>query len=112
MSSEETLDLYINEDNDLFWRKPTARGEPVDVGTGAWEIWLTDADREEDDPTASGSLEFIEEDEDEFYWRGTLEKSDAATLLEGVEYFLEMTLDAAQDGFRRVHCVAKYHGVS
>jgi hypothetical protein len=45
-------------------------------------------------------------------YRGTITKAQAATLIEGTKYYVEMTavVSGFEDGFRRFEVRARYHG--
>jgi hypothetical protein len=99
--------LYINEDNAIRWdaAKRAAAGTYINSGTGTWE--LLDADL---NLLVSGSLSYVSSSNGR--WQGTIDKTDVDDLVEGAVYYVDLTLTdgSGADGFRRIECVAQYHG--
>lgn len=99
--------LYINEDNLFTWDKAKRRstGAYINSGTGSWAL------KDEDGVSlATGSLAYATASNGK--WQGTVDKLSTAGLVLGSVYYVELTLTdgSGADGFRRIECVADYHG--
>jgi hypothetical protein len=108
VNTVDVQDLTINEDNLFRWdnARHASDGTPVDTGSGSWEV------KDDADPqavVASGALAHVTGSVGR--WQGAMDKADAANLVEGKTYYVELTLSdgAGADGFRRITCTAVYN---
>jgi hypothetical protein len=96
--------LYIGEDNDVTWPAKLATTEAL-LTTGTVTMVLKDADGNSV-TLASGSLTY---NSTLGKWVGVVDED--AALTEDAAYTLEVTgAFSGADAFRKIECVAKYHG--
>jgi uncharacterized protein involved in high-affinity Fe2+ transport len=101
-----SLTITIDEDNLIEWDQMTdsADGSFINSATVDWEL------KEKDDTVLfSGTLAFVVASDGKY--QGTMDKADTVNLERGEKYFLELTATfGGLDGFRRIMCIAQFHG--
>ena len=113
MSHTVDSTIHINEGNTLVWEGLSDENKPNSDATR----WINNATvtAEIKDKTgavviASITLSYVASSNG--LYRGTITKPQAATLIDGTKYFVEMTavVSGFEDGFRRFEVRARYHG--
>ncbi len=99
--------LYLNEDALIRWDRARLASDSSYVNAGTCTWVLKDGGGA---TVTSGSLAYVSGTHGR--WQGAIDKLDVDDLTEGATYWLEVTLSngSGADGFRRVECVAQYHG--
>lgn len=100
--------LFIDENNLIEWDEMTDSSD---------DSFVNDATVTFDLKTVAGVIVGAADDVAMAYvaasdgkYQGTLTKAIAATLAKGDRYILEITAGGTVEGFRRIECVAVYHG--
>lgn len=97
--------IYLNEDNEIKWSGARSAGSPVESGTAVWSL-KKKVDLSE---VAQGSLSHVAESGGD--WSGIINSTVAEELDDGESYFLDITMTSGGSvGFRRIPCLAMYHG--
>jgi len=97
--------IYIDEDNVIQWdgMADSTDSSYINDATATYEIKTLGGTSK-----ATGSLAYVSGSDGKY--QGTLDKADAAELVAGTEYVLEITAaSSGRDGFRRIPFVARYH---
>ena len=105
--------IYINEGNTLVWEGLSDENKPHSDPTR----WINDATITAQIKDKTGvivisniTLAYVAGSNG--VYRGTITKAQAATLIEGTKYYVELTavVSGFEDGFRRFEARARYHG--
>lgn len=113
MSHAVDSTIHISEGNTLVWDGLSDENKPCSDDTR----WINDAtvtaeikDKAGDVVIGGITLSYVASSNG--LYRGTITKAQAATLIEGTKYFVEITAVASgfEDGFRRFEVRARYHG--
>lgn len=101
-------ELYINEDNLVRWNTAKLGSDDTYINSGSGTWTLRDNDLVE---LATGSLVYVTSTNGR--WQAIIPSTDTEDLVENATYWLdlELTNNNGADGFRRIECVAVYHGV-
>jgi len=105
--------IHINEGNTLVWDGLSDENKPHSDETR----WINDATvtaeiKDKTDAVVITAITLSYVAGSKGIYRGTITKAQAATLVEGTKYFVEMTAVVTdfEDGFRRFEVRARYHG--
>jgi len=96
--------IYMNEDNDIMWRKMQTRdGTVINDATVSVAIKSSAGTS-----IATASLDYVTGSDGNY--EGTIPSTDVDTLVEGSTYYVELTaVSGNYNGFRRVDVRAAYH---
>ncbi|MCA9268413.1 MAG: hypothetical protein KDA41_08070 [Planctomycetales bacterium] len=100
--------ININEDNYIRIDDVVAADDASYVTSGTASMTLKDAAGNE--AIAATAMSYVSGTNGS--WAGTFDKTQTASLVDGTQYFLEVTITSnGKDGFRRIPIKAGYHGL-
>jgi hypothetical protein len=106
--------IHLNEGNTLVWEGLSDENKPPSDATR----WINNAAvtaqiKDKLGAVVISGITLGHVADSNGNYRGTITKAQAATLIEGAKYFVELTavVSGFEDGFRRLEVRARYHGM-
>lgn len=99
--------LYINEDNVIEWDEMKNSADDTFINDATVTFTIKDTDDVVWNGVENVTMPYVAGSNGKY--QGTLMKAEAADLVRGTRYFIEITADADVDGFRRIEATAAYH---